>query len=119
MGEPILPIRTARTTVRLMTPDDAETVTAYRNDPAVAALQDWELPVSLDRVREQIARLEPDDDLGAGRRFNLATDVGGTLVGDVTSWGEGPGSPGPFFEGVGFVPTGEIDDGETVARLAL
>lgn len=37
----------------------------------------------------------------------------------MTSWVEGPGGPGPFYLGVGFVPTGEIDDGETVAALAL
>ena len=36
-----------------------------------------------------------------------------------TSWGEGRGSPRPFYEGRGFVPTGEIDDDETVARKQL
>lgn len=36
-----------------------------------------------------------------------------------TSWVEGEGSPGPFYRSLGFVPTGEIDDGETVARLGL
>lgn len=37
----------------------------------------------------------------------------------ITSWGEGPGSPRPFYEGLGFVPTGEIVDGETEGRLTL
>ena len=37
----------------------------------------------------------------------------------ITSWGEGPGSPRPFYERFGFVPTGEIVDGETEARLVL
>ncbi|MDP9495661.1 MAG: GNAT family N-acetyltransferase [Actinomycetota bacterium] len=36
-----------------------------------------------------------------------------------TSWVEGEGGPGPFYEKLGFVPTGEIDDGETVGRLVL
>ncbi len=36
-----------------------------------------------------------------------------------TSWVEGEGGPGPFYMKLGFVPTGEIDDGETVARLTL
>lgn len=36
-----------------------------------------------------------------------------------TSWVEGEGGPGPFYEKLGFVPTGEIDDGETVGRLIL
>lgn len=35
------------------------------------------------------------------------------------SYVEGPGSPAPLYLGRGFVPTGEIDDGETVARLQL
>jgi diamine N-acetyltransferase len=36
-----------------------------------------------------------------------------------TSWVEGEGSPGAFYLRLGFVPTGEVDDGETVARLGL
>lgn len=35
----------------------------------------------------------------------------------LTSWSEGRGSPRPFYLGAGFVPTGEVDHGETVARL--
>lgn len=35
------------------------------------------------------------------------------------SWAEGRGSPRPFYEARGYVPTGEIDDGETVARSEL
>lgn len=31
-----------------------------------------------------------------------------------TSYVPKPGGPGPFYEGLGFVPTGEIDDGEVV-----
>jgi GNAT superfamily N-acetyltransferase len=30
-----------------------------------------------------------------------------------------PGTPEPFYRGLGFVPTGDVDDGEHVARLAL
>jgi diamine N-acetyltransferase len=29
------------------------------------------------------------------------------------------GGPEPFYTGLGFVPTGEIHDGEVVARLSL
>lgn len=36
----------------------------------------------------------------------------------VCSWRDGPGGPRAFYEGLGFVPTGELDDGEVVARLA-
>jgi len=36
-----------------------------------------------------------------------------------TSWVDAPGGPRPFYERLGFVPTGEVDDGEIVARLDL
>jgi diamine N-acetyltransferase len=36
-----------------------------------------------------------------------------------TSWVPGEGSPGPFYERLGFVPTGELDEDEIVARLIL
>jgi hypothetical protein len=42
---------------------------------------------------------------------------GGTEI--FTSWVPGDGSPEPFYLGLGFQPTGEVDDGETVARLTL
>jgi RimJ/RimL family protein N-acetyltransferase len=35
------------------------------------------------------------------------------------SWVDAPGGPRRFYERLGFVPTGEIDDGEVVARLDL
>jgi diamine N-acetyltransferase len=37
----------------------------------------------------------------------------------VTSWGEGKGSPRPFYLSHGFEPTGNIIDGETEARRKL
>ena len=37
----------------------------------------------------------------------------------VTSWEPGPGTPAPFYRRYGFLETGEIVDGETVARLQL
>lgn len=36
-----------------------------------------------------------------------------------TSWSVGRGSPGPFYEAYGFVPTGRMIDGETEARLSF
>ncbi|MEM8873335.1 MAG: GNAT family N-acetyltransferase [Planctomycetota bacterium] len=36
-----------------------------------------------------------------------------------TSYVPGDGCPGPFYERYGFRPTGEVDDGEIVLRLAL
>lgn len=37
----------------------------------------------------------------------------------LVSWVDGKGSPRPLYERYGFVPTGEIDHGEVVARLVL
>jgi diamine N-acetyltransferase len=37
----------------------------------------------------------------------------------LVSWEPGEGSPEPFYLGLGFEPTGEIDAGEIVARLRL
>ncbi len=33
--------------------------------------------------------------------------------------GEGPGGPGGFYRGLGFVPTGDVDHEEIVARLPI
>lgn len=37
----------------------------------------------------------------------------------LTSAGQGEGGPQPFYERYGFVPTGEVHDGEVVLRLDL
>ena len=37
----------------------------------------------------------------------------------LTSAVPGEGGPQPFYEKLGFVPTGQIDDGEVVLRLEL
>jgi RimJ/RimL family protein N-acetyltransferase len=79
----ILPLRTARTTVRTMTADDAEVVSDYRNDPEVARYQDWDLPDDAETSRARLAEVTADADLRPGCRDNLAIDVGGVVVGDV------------------------------------
>lgn len=57
---------------------------------------------------------------GIGRRaldlvVEFCRDLGVSTL--VTSWVEGKGSPGPFYQSYGFIPTGRIVDGETEARL--
>ena len=37
----------------------------------------------------------------------------------LTSYVPGEGTPGGFYEGLGFVPTGDLDDGEVVLKLEL
>jgi RimJ/RimL family protein N-acetyltransferase len=44
-------------------------------------------------------------------------ELGATTL--VVSWGEGKGSPGPFYLRHGFVPTGRVVDGETQGRRDL
>ena len=49
--------------------------------------------------------------------IDLVRADGGTQL--LTSYEPGEGEPGPFYSGLGFEPTGEIDDGEIVLRLTL
>jgi len=37
----------------------------------------------------------------------------------LTSWVPGPGGPEPFYVKFGFVPTGEVEEGELVGRFRL
>ena len=37
----------------------------------------------------------------------------------LVSWNPADGGPEPFYRGLGFEPTGEVDEGEVVARLRL
>ena len=56
-----------------------------------------------------------------GRALDLLIDHVRSLGADTLqlSWMEGSGSPAPFYLARGFEPTGEISDGEIVARLDL
>ena len=78
----MLPIRTARLTVRLMRAADAEALAAYRNDPEVAKHQLWDLPYTLERARAAVTA-DDVDDFAAGMHENLAIELDGTVIGDV------------------------------------
>ena len=59
---------------------------------------------------------------GLGREVVLAiVDIIRREGGDalITSYGEGPGGPAGFYRGLGFVPTGDVDHDEIVARLPI
>lgn len=71
----------------------------------------WRLMIAADRQRRGFGTAALAVALGEVR------SRGGTEI--YTSWVPGEGSPGPFYERLGFVPTGEIDDDEIVARLVL
>lgn len=71
----------------------------------------WRLLVDRMHQRRGIGRMILDR-LTAELRAQGATTL-------LTSWVDGPGSPRPFYERYGFVPTGRIVDGEIEAALAL
>jgi diamine N-acetyltransferase len=51
------------------------------------------------------------------RVSELLREQGATEL--LSSYEPGDGEPWPFYRGLGFVPTGEIEDGEVVIRLDL
>jgi RimJ/RimL family protein N-acetyltransferase len=59
---------------------------------------------------------------GIGRRALRLVGERLATEGDIvlkTSWVDGPGGPEGFYRHLGFVPTGEIDDGEIVASIPI
>jgi RimJ/RimL family protein N-acetyltransferase len=76
-------MRTHRLTLRFVNDDDVDPLTEYRNDPAVAALQDWDLPYPKERARSLIALHRGLSDYQAGRGHQVAIEMDGRLVGDV------------------------------------
>ncbi len=76
-----LPLRTERLTIDAITLADAPALTALRNDPEIARLQDWDLPYT--RAEASIAG-QPEV-VAAGTSTNLAIRLLGSpeLIGDV------------------------------------
>lgn len=77
------PLRTERLLLRMLREEDVDVLTAYRNDPQVARLQDWELPYPRERAERLVAAHADRTDLAPGRGTQLALDLDGELVGDV------------------------------------
>lgn len=77
------PLRTERLTLRPLREDDVDIVVAYRNDPAVAEYQDWDLPVTRERVERQIAAQGAWTDLVPGEPRQIGIDLDGELIGDL------------------------------------
>lgn len=80
----ILPIRTERLIIRVMRTSDAEVLSTYRSDPAVAKHQLWTVPFTIDDAREMLAdQDDPATDLGPGANLQLAVERDGVVIGDV------------------------------------
>ena len=77
------PLRTERLTLRLVEDKDIDALVAYRNDPVVARLQDWELPYPRERAEELIAAHEGRTDLVPGKGTQISIERDGELVGDL------------------------------------
>jgi diamine N-acetyltransferase len=71
----------------------------------------WRLMVGPDHQRKGIATA------ALFVAFEEVRSRGGTEI--YTSWVPGEASPEPFYLRLGFEPTGEVDDGEVVARRSL
>lgn len=77
------PRRTDRLVLRPLREDDVDTVVEYRNDPAVAEFQDWDLPVSREQVHREVASQAGWTDIVPGEPLNIAVEHDGELVGDL------------------------------------
>ncbi|AXH97284.1 GNAT family N-acetyltransferase [Ornithinimicrobium avium] len=77
------PIRTERLLVRMLREEDVDVLTAYRNDPEVARLQDWDLPWPRERAERLVAAHADRRDVVPGTGTQLALDLDGELVGDL------------------------------------
>lgn len=78
-----LPLTTARLTLRLMEAGDAPALAAYRNDPAVAVLQGWDLPFTLADADEFVAATAALGWPVLGDWQQVAIEHDGAMVGDI------------------------------------
>ena len=105
------PLVTERLVLRRSRPEDAETISAYRSDPAVNSLQGWERtdPEGVRRDIEEMIRRAPGEP-GGWVQFSVEERESGRLVGDV-GLSPADGEPGvikvgyttsPAFQGRGY-----------------
>lgn len=79
----VYPLQTERLLLRMLRVEDIDTLTAYRNDARVNALQDWDLPYPRERAECLVATLADRDDVAPGKGTQLAIDLDGELIGDI------------------------------------
>ena len=79
----VYPLRTERLVLRPLREDDVDVILAYRNDPDVAALQDWDLPVSRERVERHVASQSGWSDIAPGEPRQIGIEHDGELIGDL------------------------------------
>lgn len=77
------PRTTERLVIRPPKAEDVDVITAYRNDPRVNALQDWDLPYPRERVERLVEKLSKLTDIAPGVGMQLMIELDGTVVGDL------------------------------------
>lgn len=77
------PLRTERLVLRPLRESDIDIIVAYRNDPAVSALQDWELPVPRERVERQVREQSDWNDIVPGEARQIGIEHDHELIGDL------------------------------------
>ncbi len=80
---PAYPRRTERLLLRPLRADDVDVILAYRNDPEVAEFQDWDLPVTRQRVESHVAAQSGWTDITPGEPRQIGIDLDGELIGDL------------------------------------
>jgi diamine N-acetyltransferase len=81
--------------------------TLQANPPAEPTIGLWRLMIDVRHQRKGIGRKV----IGLILEYYSSRPVTRPLY---TSYVPAPGGPGPFYLGLGFVPTGEVDEGEVV-----
>ncbi|MEJ3652463.1 GNAT family N-acetyltransferase [Actinomycetes bacterium KLBMP 9759] len=79
----ILPLQTARLTLRALAATDTPVITAYRNDPAVARFQDWDLPVTAEATVAHVERHSRVTGPAVGKWVQIGIEYEGELAGDL------------------------------------
>jgi diamine N-acetyltransferase len=82
------------------------------DDAATPEYYLWRLLIGADRQGMGYGRAAMEQVIDYVRSRPNATEL-------LTSWVPEPGGPEGFYRSLGFVPTGEMDGGEVVARLVL
>lgn len=77
------PRRTERLLLRPFRSADIDLLVAYRNDPVVNALQDWDLPYPREQAERLVATQSDWDDIVPGQPRQVAIEQDGELVGDL------------------------------------
>ncbi|MDO5535714.1 MAG: GNAT family N-acetyltransferase [Propionibacteriaceae bacterium] len=80
---PAYPRRTDRLLLRPLRESDIDVILTYRNDPAVADLQDWDLPVTRDHVERHVDAQSGWSDITPGEARQIGIEHEGELIGDL------------------------------------